>query len=294
MSSINSRPRNLFTTVLIITFVLAFMPAGWLGWTGDVARVFGVVLNPFQQFGNSMAAFLQPERGIAVRRAATGERQLLQDAQNFERLWQEARLRIEQLEEQLEQLQRIPIEDLRGSVVPLTAHITGRNPRQAEAIVRLNRGRRSGAEVNNIAVYGGVHLIGRIVNVDAVQSEMRPITHPDTPPIAARILAADRPDQPIDEGIRILLEPRGDGTFRCEVERINTLNEGDIVRLAATDWPTAAQAMVIGTVTEVRPNDRNPLKNIVIVTPRFRTFELSFVNLLVDRHRGSAGEGGRG
>ncbi len=294
MSSITSRPRHLFAAALALIFVVAFMPAGWLGWTGDVARVFGIVLNPFQQFGNSMAAFLQPERDIAIRRGSTGERQLLQDLQNFERLWQEARLHIEQLEEQLEELQRIPLTDERRAVVPLTAQITGRNPRGQETVVRLNRGSRSGVERDNVAVFGGVHLIGRVINTGTVQSEMRPITHPDTPPITVRILPIDQPQKPIDEGVRALLEPRGDGTFRCEIERLHTVNEGDLVRLAANDWPSAAQAMVVGTVTSVRQSDRNPLKKIVIVTPRFRTFELSFVNLLVDRRTRGGEEGGRG
>lgn len=240
-------------------------------------------MTPVRQVGVSAGEWLRPPADPRLRAASTErERLLAEQLDEVERLYQAAELRARELQEQLEQIMLMPLDDMRVPFHPVVASITGRNPRSPTAQVELNRGRDFGLQEGTIAAYGGSHLIGRVVGPGQLRSHLLPITNVNSDYIRARVMPRDRLDLPISAAPVIDLEPRGDGSFIADAEHSVPIEVGDMVRLDDRRWPMSAQAMVVGFVDAIRPNDTNSLLQTLIVRPRYHASELAHVTLKVE------------
>jgi hypothetical protein len=95
------------------------------------------------------------------------------------------------------------------------------------------------------------------------------------------------------ESLIALLKPQGDGTLKGEVGTDagpslgagGTANPrlepkpGQTVRLADRTWPSAAQMLIVGTVTRVDPSPTQPLRKVITVEPTLRLDRVSEVVL---------------
>lgn len=288
-----ARVSNAFYVALAITAVLCLAPTRWLGWVSDVAFIVRLPVAPLGDLGNSLARWLRPP-ATSHEQLPPQARELVQnleqDRDRFERLYHAAAQRAAELEEQLQQLQLVPVETLNTPVSLLRAQITNRAPADVESPVQLNRGSRHGVAPGSIAVYNGVHLIGRVADVSPVSASLHPITNPATGLLRASVFPGGGGEgATVHDAGRVALRPLGDGTFMGDVARQHPVQAGDVVRLFDPKWPTSAQAMIIGTVTDVRTKDDQPLRRIVIVQPRFRVSDLSDVTLIIEDRRAAAG-----
>jgi cell shape-determining protein MreC len=87
---------------------------------------------------------------------------------------------------------------------------------------------------------------------------------------------------------RLALQGRGDGTLVGEPDKALIINPGDEVVLVDDDWPRAAQGLKIGVVESLESNERKPLRNTVIVRPKFQLSEVRMVVLRLDAAEASS------
>lgn len=282
MSRTLNRTHKAFVIALVIVTVLAFVPARLLGWTQDLARIVSVPLMPFRDLGTSLAGWLSPEREVRIR-AFDGEQHLLQQYEELDRRYIAAQMQIAELEEQLSQIQQIPMTELDVPIRPVSARITARDPRSRTANVQINRGRHHGVRQDTVAVFRGIHLIGKVTSVDRMSSMVLPITNPEHGPLRAVVIPPDQPWTEVAEASEITLEPQGDGTFTAEPLADVPVSRGDIVRLAAMpDWPRSSLGMVIGVVESV--SNEQSLRKRVLVRPSYEANQISSVVLKIEDH----------
>lgn len=276
-----SRSPKAFFVALAVTMVVSFLPTPWLGWTNDLADIVRVIVRPFGQAGIYVATWLRPQLDPGEDLPENGE-DLIVSFDSLLQAYRRAQLRIGELEEQLEQLQQAELYSPRTEVRFITAGVTGHNPNRSSDVVELNRGVRYGVREGTVAVYNGVHLIGRVERVSMLASWLLPITSRSSGLIRALVYPKGRPEAPITEAAVIQLEPRGDGTFIADLSREVRVAEGDLVRLADPAWPEAAQAMLLGTVESVRVKDEDLLRHTLVVRPRHQAHHLRYVTLKVE------------
>jgi cell shape-determining protein MreC len=275
-----------------LILILSVLPTAWLGWVGDLSSIVRLPVAPLNDLGNSAASWLRPvpaPHAELPHDAKELVQNLEEQRDRYERLYHATSQRIIELEEQLVQLQQVPLDTLEAPVSLLRAQITTRHPSETNAPVQLNRGTRQGVATSSIAVYNGVHLIGRVAEVSAVSCSLHPVTDAATGLIRAAVLPAADDTITVKEAARVALKPTGDGALLGEVARDRHVKPGDTVRLFDSAWPVSAQAMIIGIVVDVHTKDDQPLRNEIVVKPRYTVAQLSDVTLIVeDQSAGSA------
>ena len=294
-----ARSQSVFPIVLAGTLVLALMPTSWLGWTAAPAELLSFLVQPLSSVGQTAGAWV---RQGAIHRDDPDESpdagQWREEAQRFQQLYRAEQLRVQELEEQLEQLQLIPIEQLNVPVSRFHARIVAGHPTSPTGEVTLRGGSRVGIAPGAIAVHGGVHLLGGVTEVSTFSCRLRPITSRATRDIRAVVLPGDQPGASMRDAPAVSLASRGDGTFIADAETIWALAEGDLVCLADFAWPRSAQGMLIGTIQSLNVKDSEPLRNEIIVRPRHQLADLSSVVLIIEQEpdigQGGPGAGGAG
>lgn len=289
MSSVRVRASRVFLAVIALVLILSMLPTGLLGWVGDLSSIVRLPVAPLNDLGNSAAAWLRPvpkPHADLPPDAQELVKNLEEQRDRYERLYHATSQRILELQDQLAQLQQVPIDTLEAPVSLLRAQITTRHPSEPNAPVQLNRGKRQGVATSTIAVYNGVHLIGRVAEVTPVSCSLHPLTDSATGLIRAAILPAADDTLTIKEAARVALKPTGDGAFLGEVAKERQIKPGDNVRLFDSAWPMSAQAMIIGIVTDVRTKDDQPLRNEIVVKPRYTVAQLADVTLIVEDESG--------
>ena len=281
---------------LVVTLALALLPASWrLPWQGDLARLVHVFLMPFSHAGNALGGWLRPapSAGDALVPPEGGLEQLLEqiieDRDRARAEYHRQRQRAEELEEQLRQLQQIPPETLRTASSSVIAHIAARHPLSPLGVAELKVQRGAEVEISpgTIAVYAGVHLLGRVVGEPSgATCSLLPIANPDTGSIRGRVFPRD---DPLGPGTLTLIEPTGRGTFTANVDRESILHEGDVLRLDDRRWPPTAQGMVLGEVVSVQANDEEPLRETIIIRPVYQVQQVASVTLIIE-HPADAGD----
>ncbi|MDY7108997.1 MAG: hypothetical protein SYC29_10220 [Planctomycetota bacterium] len=275
---------------LVATLAMSLLPAGWrLPWQSDLAGIVHVFIMPFSHAGNALGGWLRPAPGPADG-MARDERdleavlaQIIEDRDRARAESHRLRQRLAELEEQFRQLQQIPPETRARAGGSVVAYIAARNPNSPLGVVQLKLPSGAAEEINpnTIAVYAGVHLLGRIVDEPARSAcALLPLANAATGAIRARVVPRDRP---LGSGTLALVEPRGDGTFTGDVDREAVAHEGDIVRLDDRRWPATAQGMILGKVAAVKPNDREPLRETITVRPVYQVRQVASVTLIIER-----------
>jgi cell shape-determining protein MreC len=270
-----------FALTMLVTLGVAFLPVRWLRWSNDVAGIVNAPLAPFSQLGVLLASWLRPARGPVIDLPESAAR-IIEERERYESLYHAEQLRVQALEEQLAQLQQVPLENLRVPVRLVLADVIGRSPGAASGVIELKRGSRDGVSPGNVAVYAGVHLVGQVRDVDRLRSLMVPVTSPAIGLVGGAVRPKDRPEAPMRGSQRIHLEAGGDGTLVAHVDREMDVHSGDEIVLVDDGWPAAAQAMVLGVVDAIVPVDETPLRKRVIVRPHYQADELAHVTLKIE------------
>jgi len=288
-----SRSRLAWPLALVLLTVTSLLPARWLGLAGDLSSVINVALAPIGHLGNSIGAWLHPpptrldefppraREYIENLEAAKAQAEL-----EYRRMAQ----RNLELEEQIRQLTQAGLVPLPPGSELVFAPVVGRSPTDSHGPVRLRAGEREGARPGIIAVHNGIHLLGRVTTVDRFTSLLTPITNRATGGLSGLIFPPDRSLEVRNEDApAVRLVPEHDGTLRGDVDRDDAIELGDVVMLSDPAWPASAQFRIVGEVTAVRPRDDQPLRERVVVRPRFVVGELAAVTLVVERPAGSGG-----
>jgi cell shape-determining protein MreC len=284
--------QRLFLAAVAATAVLALFPARWppARWMASLGEVVRLPMRPIEEGGRRLALWLRPPRGEFDQfdpEARQRIEALTQELELTEALYAQSQGRIMELEQMLRELNQP--QAMLGSGVSMIvasirheARITGTSTNPAIEAVDLRAGSRDGVKLGTVAVFGGVHLVGRIRRVWPLGSELVALSHPSTGLMRAVVMPRSRPDAAPDEGIVVQLRPVGDGTFVGDVRAEDRLSAEDVVRLDDTRWPGTAQMMVIGHVESIEEKIDQPLRRTVIVRPRYRLNDLSRVVLKIE------------
>ncbi len=255
-----------FLLVLLLTASAACAPANWLGWVDDLADVVRAPVMPLSRAGTSLASWLRPPRDPSGRPVADAELgQLRDDRDRFEQLWQQQRLRADELAGQLRQLQLLPDTALLGSNLPLVlaTEVTGRDPRDARSPIEL-RVPREGINrlaVGDVVVWDGHVVVGRLADVSSVRAIVLPVANAETLPIEVAVAAGNVQGGDV---IRLLLRQQGDGTLTADVDRRRDVHPGQRLVLADSRWPSWAHGLDIAVVQGLEDIDEAPLRQRVV------------------------------
>ncbi len=163
------------------------------------------------------------------------------------------------------------------------ARMTGRSPDRSGGLVRLNVGTRDGVTAGTVAVFRGVHLIGRVAeDVGRLSCSLIPITNPAVGLVEAFIEPEEERLAPVATAPRVQLRPDGTGGLVGDVGRDRAVREGATVRLSDPAWPETAQGMIVGFVESVSGKETEPLLGSVVVRPQYRAHLLVSVTLKID------------
>jgi len=277
-----------------LTTVLALLPAGWLRWTVVASDIVNVPIQPLADAGVRLGRVLRGPEGSAGEESEAVRRRTEQ-LEATRVLLHAARLRIEALQEEIRHLQDARRFHQGVQIDPMYARVTGRSPDRGRGPVRINAGSRHGVTAGTVAVYRGVHLIGRVADdVGRLSCRIVPITDPATGLMEAIILPADDPAAELADAPRLQLVADGRSdppSLVGDLDRNLVVQPGDVVRLADPAWPDSAQGMILGTVVSAEPKDLQPLHNQITVEPTFYAHDVASVTLKIERLAG--GQEGR-
>ncbi len=282
MYSSFARTQRTFVLALLVTILLALAPRSLLGWTSDFAEIVRVPMRPFSHVGVRLGYWVRPpdlEFIDVPEEARELVDHLLREVDSYKQLYAAEQMEVASLRHTLEQIQRVPPES-RLRVRLLGASITARTPADGFAPVQLNRGSAYDVSIGTIALYEGVHLVGRISDLSSMGSTLLPLVHQNIGLMRARIAIPGLTE--IEKFPQVMLEAPGDGTFLTMVDEIEAIQIGDEVILDDPTWPAAARGMTIGFLTSIDSIDDQPLRKRVIITPRFQLYQLSRVTLKLE------------
>ena len=271
--------------------VLAFLPTRWLaGWTADVGAIVALPLTPLRHAASGAVSWVRPEKFIQDYDSGTLDR-LEVERDTYRGRWHASRLKVEELERQLQQLQQARSVGGESNWTPRTAQVVRHNPGGAGGVLSLNIGSRHGVATGTVAVVDGDRLVGRVAESPAVLTSLL-IPLGATGDMAsedlhARILPADEAGIPselqsVGQPIR-LQSVAGSDDFEGLVERRVDVAVGDPVRLGMDQaWHQTAWGMLIGTVSRIEMVPSQPLRKRVVVKPAATPQRLAAVTLKIE------------
>ncbi|MBL0869893.1 MAG: hypothetical protein IBJ18_04875 [Phycisphaerales bacterium] len=252
----------------------------------------------------------QRPKGTLSEEAAEMLKQQLEEARR-EKLAMAAR--VESLQTQIEQLTRV-LQLNPGFAVRETTPlpVDGIQSDASGTLLKVRGGSNISIPVGAIAVAERVHLIGKVVSTDALNSRVRPIVDGGAGELTGVIFANERFQsdgttkvlQTVGDQSRLIvkLKPAEGGLTLNGISSIErgvdpstvlAPEEGMVVRLMSDDWPRSEQMLIIGRVSRVidTPNGRK----VVVVTPAIDPRRVSEVTVrFVDSSPAGGASGGNG
>ena len=286
-------PRTPLLALSALLLTLALLPPNWIGFVGWFAGVLDLLVAPVQSPVAASVRWLRGPARPAADDPALAELRRQADELKAQRLqdWDE----IQRLRRQLVTLQRAPLLDSAAPIAQLVAEVIGAHADAASSLLKLKAGSLNGVPTDAVAVVDGVHLVGRVVDVEPRLCRVRPITDRSAGPIDGIIIPSDpgpllAPD-PLALSLETPLTPTGDGRLSGPVEVRSSrpdlpmpeIKPGLVVRLrgsprpGGSPWPAPARMLILGTVerVETASNDRP----IIFVRPAYSTTDLAEVVL---------------
>jgi hypothetical protein len=285
------QPERGLLLVSAAVLVLAFLPTRWLaGWTADVGAIVALPLTPLRHAASGAVTWVRPEKFIQDYDPGTLDR-LEVERDTYRGRWHASRLKVEELERQLQQLQQARSVGGESKWTPRTAQVVRHNPAGVGGVLSLNIGSRHGVSAGTVAVVDGDRLVGRVADGPAVLTSLLiPLGAAGdlaSEDLHARILPADdaglSPDlQSIGQPIRLQAVP-GSDDFEGLVERRVDVAVGDPVRLGMDQaWHQTAWGMLIGTVSRIEMVPTQPLRKRVVVRRATSPQRLAAVTLKIE------------
>ncbi|MFO0873223.1 MAG: rod shape-determining protein MreC [Phycisphaerales bacterium] len=271
---------------------LSLLPARWLWWLNDIAAIVNLPLAPLADVSNDLRTWLR--RGDdPLAGSSELEQTLVADRDRYRALWNDERLRNEELVRQLDDVRLAEQLDEGAMFDPVRADVVGRGPDSLRGAVRLNIGTRSGVAPGDVAVFRGAHLVGRVADdPDALSCLLVSTTDPSVGRIHAAVAPDPEPADPRPATIPLLLTPVGDGTFVADAGRDARIRIGDEVVCADPSWKSTARGMIIGVVDSIDRRDDQPLRNRLRIKPIYEAQRLATVIVKVASPAGRTREAG--
>lgn len=264
----------LLPVTLAALLLLGLLPVRFLRWTPLLADPLDAVLAPFTHAGSFVAAYLRPARRASVV-VDENVAALREEADRYYRLWLQAEHRIDTLTVEVAELRNARALTPETSDIFLTAPIIRSASDLNADTMKIKGGRNRGITAGVVAVYRGVHLVGRVDRVGPVTSTLLPVTSRGAGYLDCAIMPPDR-EATMAEGARCQLRPHGSdpnlltGDVEGTADWIKAADaETLLVRLNDTHWPDGAQALIVGRIVRAYHDDANPLRLRVDVRPTY-------------------------
>lgn len=257
--------RNALPIAVALCAVLALTPARWQGWVRPLGTLAEVLVAPISGPITRMRSWIAPHPRVS-------------DDAELERLRQEnAELRTrllassgeaQRLRDLLAQ-QRVLVRS-GDDVDHVPASVVAASPSTRSPVLTVRAGSREGVTQGTLATLGFSTLVGRVSDVRPRTASIVPLTGRTFGDFDGVVITRGGGDSPT---LRTRLTPRGDGTLIGDLEDKRDASgqaivpqAGDEVRLSdMTRFPAHAQMLLVGTVIEVAPSPRQPLRRIITV-----------------------------
>jgi cell shape-determining protein MreC len=265
MARTRSNPRRTLFIAAAILLILALLPSRFTrvvaSYAAEPARI---ALAPPSRVFTIVADFLRPPRSAGLS-DDPAIREIEQARDEYQRRWRNAEERINTLQRLLAELQRGRAILPNLAYTPFATPIIARATDPTSGVLTVRGGRDRDIITNAVASTEGVHLVGRVVAVNARTSDIQPITHRATNWMRVSI----DPPSPDDLAVAYAqIQPIGEGLLRGEVDSdAPDVQVGQTVRLADNSWPESAQTLVVGEIIEISPKDVQPLRTVITVRP---------------------------
>lgn len=270
-SPVSARLR--LTAVILLLALASILPSRLLGWAAWLADPVQAIVAPWQHTLGRAArwtrARTEPVALDPAQRAVTEDIIRQRDAATFALV--QANAQIEELRKRISEISR-GMELNSIPVTPIAAPVIGFAADLAAKALTVRAGRRQNVEENNVAVVGGVHIVGLVRRVGDRTSVVLPITDRAAGALEGRIMIGD-----VTPGPLCLLKPDGRGRltgpveddprFRDAAGRPAPIEAGMRVRLYDRSWPLSSHGLIVGQVVRVEPLPSSPLRPVVTVEP---------------------------
>jgi hypothetical protein len=260
-------PRGLFTPTRTLTLatlaliVLALAPHRTTRWLHGLKSPVEFALAPIQHPTSIIAHFLRPPRVLGDT-DDEAVRTLRLELDRWRAAFAEADGRIVDLERLLRDLQSGAALASNLDIVQIAAPVVGGPSDLTDGLLRVRAGEDRGVvERSTVATTRGVHLVGRVIEVSRGMCTVMPVTTRRAGLLDAVALTSD--------GLgpwACQLSPTGDGTLTGEmVAEAQGLMLGQVVSLRDRAWPSGAQGLIIGRISEIETKANQRLR--ITVTP---------------------------
>lgn len=301
-------PRTSLAIAIFALVILAFAPPRMTGWVGAFSDPVRTVLAPLAfPFAAALSLVRQDETIRPADAPALDAMKLerdgyLREVNQLRSENDELRRAINELQQGLDLNPNIPVRQLNRPVITSSIDLASRN-------LTVRAGTREGVEpTSTVAVVRGVHLVGRVTQVEGPQKcIVQPFTDRSAPSIDGVVML-----DAIVPGPACRLTPQRDGTLagRLKTESVllptgavsaATDSAGDpaagvkpgmLVRLADESWPQSAQMLELGIVESVQTPPEDIRIRTIIVRPKYRVDRVSEVTLRVPAPTGESTPGG--
>lgn len=286
--------------LLVITSLLPARALKWASWVADPVQS---IIAPWEHALGWAAAWArnraEPSRLSAEDQAAMDEIRRERDAAEFALV--QARAQIDELRKRIAEVARgMELNNL--PVIPVAAPVIGGAADLSTRALTIKAGRNRGVEVNNVAVVGGVQIVGKVTRVRERDCIVLPITDRAAGVIEGRVMINDTTPGPMCQ-----LQPDGKGALEGKVAdspqsldangRVLPINPGTLVRLYDTSWALSGRGLIIGKVVASEPLADSPQRSfitVVPVEPIERVSEVTIRTSAPEPDTAEKGEGGKG
>lgn len=260
-------PRGLFTPSRTLTLatlaliVLALAPHRTTSWLHGLTSPVEFALAPIQHPTSIIAHFFRPPRVLGDT-DDEAVRALRLELDRWRAAFAEADGRIVELERLLRDLQSGAALASNLDIVQTAAPVVGGPSDLTDGLLRVRAGEDRGVvERSTVATTRGVHLVGRVISVSRGMCTVMPVTNRRAGLLDAVALTSD--------GLgpwACQLSPTGDGTLTGDmVAEAQGLMLGQVVSLRDRAWPSGAQGLIIGRISEIETKANQRLR--ITVTP---------------------------
>lgn len=256
----------LIALVVASIVMLGLLPTRWIApLTSDLSSIVWVPLSPLAHGTTSIRLWLRPGKAPLVAADAT----VVVERDYYRGLWHAEQIRSQALERKLTAYEIASGASQRGDSIRLAAaNVLTRTPGAGGLALKINAGSQQGIAAGDVAIVEGDGVVGRIApEVGAVSSTVLSIANRSIGRIDAYVVPADQEKSKRPAVIAIQVLPDGKGELRGDIDLGSPVRSGDIVRIKDPAWPTGAQGMRLGIVSEIRRKDAQPLRGEVIIRP---------------------------
>jgi cell shape-determining protein MreC len=293
-SSSTRQSRLPLLTVSAVLLIVSLLPTRMIALAGWVGNVLDVLLAPVQSPAAAAIRWVRgPARAGADVEPLVRELRLQIEALQTQRFqdWRE----IERLRREIGVLQRGALLSPVQPISQMVADVIGPGSDASTTLLKVKAGTLNNVPLEAVAVHEGVHLVGRVVDVEPRLTRVLPLTDKAAGLVDGVIIPNDAGPGNAADSMGLALEcpltPTGDGRLSGPVEVRSArpdlpppeITQGMIVRLrgearaGAQGWPAPARMLVVGIVERVERGAN--LRPYVYVRPAFRLEDLSEVVL---------------